>query len=83
MWGGGGEGGLWGSTKNRGVMKVGVLFIRISKGHVGDQIIFIVTQSKSFNSPPLLSSDSFQKPGLFVGLFSSHEGFSCLGNLKD
>ena len=49
MWGGGGgEGGLWGSTKNRGVMKVGVLFIRISKGHVGDQIIFIVTQSKSF-----------------------------------
>ena len=46
--GGGGEGGLWGSTKNRGVMKVGVLFIRISKGLVGDQIIFIVTQSKSF-----------------------------------
>ena len=45
MWGGG---GLWGSTKNRGVMKVGVLFIRISKGFVGDQIIFIVTQSKSF-----------------------------------
>ena len=35
-------------TKNRGVMKVGVLFIRISKGLVGDQIIFIVTQSKSF-----------------------------------
>ena len=48
MWGGGGEGGLGGSTKNRGVMKVGVLFIRISKGLVGDQIIFIVTQSKSF-----------------------------------
>ena len=46
--GGGGGGGLWGSTKNRGVMKVGVLFIRISKGLVGDQIIFIVTQSKSF-----------------------------------
>ena len=46
--GGGEEGGLWGSTKDRGVMKVGVLFIRISKGLVGDQIIFIVTQSKSF-----------------------------------
>ena len=46
--GGGGGGGLWGSKKNRGVMKVGVLFIRISKGLVGDQIIFIVTQSKSF-----------------------------------
>ena len=47
--GGGGEGGLLEgySTKNRGVMKVGVLFIRISKGLVGDQIIFIVTQSKS------------------------------------
>ena len=44
----GGGGGLWGSTKNRGVMKVGVLLIRISKGLVGDQIIFIVTQSKSF-----------------------------------
>ena len=48
--GGGGEGGVGGekTTKNRGVMKVGVLFIRISKGLVGDQIIFIVTQSKSF-----------------------------------
>ena len=55
VWGGGGGGcGDHGGgnqlspTKNRGVMKVGVLFIRISKGLVGDQIIFIVTQSKSF-----------------------------------
>lgn len=33
--------------------------------------------------PPPSSQVLVLKPGLFVGLFSSHEGFSCLGNLKD
>lgn len=75
--GGGGEGGLWGSRRGKSVVATmkGGLFIRISKGPDTIKILLI---------PPTPSSQVIVlNPGLFVGLFSSHEGFSCLGNLKD
>ena len=75
---GGGGGGLWGSRRGKSVVvnnEGGGLFIRISKGPDTIKILLI---------PPTPSSQVIVlNPGLFVGLFSSHEGFSCLGNLKD
>lgn len=73
-----GGGGLWGSRRGKSVVvnnEGGGLFIRISKGPDTIKILLI---------PPTPSSQVIVlNPGLFVGLFSSHEGFSCLGNLKD
>ena len=74
--GGGGEGyGDHGGGNQLSPTMKGGLFIRISKGPDTIKILLI---------PPTPSSQVIVlKPGLFVGLFSSHEGFSCLGNLKD
>ena len=75
--GGGGGGGGGGAGRGKSVVatRKGGLFIRISKGPDTIKILLI---------PPTPSSQVIVlNPGLFVGLFSSHEGFSCLGNLKD
>ena len=74
--GGGGEGcGDHGGGNQLSSTMKGGLFIRISKGPDTIKILLI---------PPTPSSQVIVlNPGLFVGLFSSHEGFSCLGNLKD
>lgn len=82
----GGGGGLWGSRRGKSVVvnnEGGVVHKNI-KGPCRGSDNFYRDTIKILLIPPTPSSQVIVlNPGLFVGLFSSHEGFSCLGNLKD